>query len=174
MICSDVILYLTSDTYGSFNRATIRLLLHSFSALATLGTRQLVTAKQCRGQQRLECIQPKRGICEDGSRNADQGVAVYRYQQGLYCQSAVRLWDTMTYTSLQYSPTYPAKLVVPSRISDAVLAYSSKYRSKARIPALSYLHWANHVSQSLPARVLKLNEFASRHPSRGVVSRLSD
>ncbi|KAJ9123898.1 hypothetical protein QFC22_000687 [Naganishia vaughanmartiniae] len=45
-----------------------------------------------------------------------------------------------------YSPTYPAKLVVPSRISDAVLAYASKYRSKARIPALSYLHWANHAS----------------------------
>ncbi|KAJ9118924.1 hypothetical protein QFC24_005888 [Naganishia onofrii] len=49
-----------------------------------------------------------------------------------------------------YSPTYPAKLVVPSRISDAVLAYACKYRSKARIPALSYLHWANHVSSLAP------------------------
>lgn len=45
-----------------------------------------------------------------------------------------------------YSPTYPNKLVVPSRISDSVLAYAGKYRSKARIPALSYLHWASHVS----------------------------
>lgn len=45
-----------------------------------------------------------------------------------------------------FCPTYPSKLVVPSRISDSVLAYAAKYRSKARIPALTYLHWANHVS----------------------------
>jgi hypothetical protein len=45
-----------------------------------------------------------------------------------------------------FSPTYPSKLVVPARISDAHLTYAAKYRSKARIPALSYLHWANHVS----------------------------
>ena len=44
-----------------------------------------------------------------------------------------------------FCPTYPAKLVVPSRISDSVLAYAAKYRSKARIPALVYLHWGNHV-----------------------------
>lgn len=46
----------------------------------------------------------------------------------------------------EYSPTYPAKLVVPAKISDAVLAHAVKYRSKARIPALTYLHWANHAS----------------------------
>lgn len=45
-----------------------------------------------------------------------------------------------------FCPTYPGKLVVPSRISDSVLAYAGKYRSKGRIPALTYLHWANHVS----------------------------
>ena len=45
-----------------------------------------------------------------------------------------------------YCPTYPTKLVVPSRISDSVLSYAGKYRSKTRIPALTYLHWANHVS----------------------------
>lgn len=45
-----------------------------------------------------------------------------------------------------FCPTYPSKLVVPSRISDSVLSYAAKYRSKARIPALTYLHWANHVS----------------------------
>lgn len=37
-------------------------------------------------------------------------------------------------------------IAVPTRISDAALQYASKYRSKARIPALSYLHWANHAS----------------------------
>jgi myotubularin-related protein 6/7/8 len=36
-------------------------------------------------------------------------------------------------------------MVVPSKISDTVIAYACKYRSKGRIPALSYLHWANHV-----------------------------
>ncbi|XAO22563.1 hypothetical protein I312_101336 [Cryptococcus bacillisporus CA1280] len=45
-----------------------------------------------------------------------------------------------------FSPTYPSKLVVPSRISDSTLTYAGKYRSKARIPALTYLHWANNVS----------------------------
>jgi myotubularin-related protein 6/7/8 len=47
-----------------------------------------------------------------------------------------------------FSATYPAKLVVPSRIGDAVLQYAAKYRSKARIPALTYLHWANNVRVS--------------------------
>lgn len=44
-----------------------------------------------------------------------------------------------------FSPTYPAKMVVPSRISDSTLVYAGKYRSKGRIPALTYLHWANQV-----------------------------
>ncbi|RXK36687.1 myotubularin [Tremella mesenterica] len=45
-----------------------------------------------------------------------------------------------------FCPTYPSKLVVPSRISDSTLVYAGKYRSKARIPALTYLHWANQAS----------------------------
>ncbi|KAI7869057.1 protein-tyrosine phosphatase-like protein [Spinellus fusiger] len=43
----------------------------------------------------------------------------------------------------KYSPTYPRFLVVPTRMTDATLNYAAKYRSKARIPALSYLHWSN-------------------------------
>jgi hypothetical protein len=46
---------------------------------------------------------------------------------------------------VQFCPTYPARLAVPTRISDTTLAYAAKYRSKARIPALVYLHWANYV-----------------------------
>ncbi|KAI0072274.1 phosphatases II [Panus rudis PR-1116 ss-1] len=45
-----------------------------------------------------------------------------------------------------FSPTYPAKLVVPTRISDTTLQYAGKYRSKCRIPVLTYLHWANYGS----------------------------
>ncbi|KAJ7940390.1 protein-tyrosine phosphatase-like protein [Mycena leptocephala] len=45
-----------------------------------------------------------------------------------------------------FSPTYPSRIVVPTRISDTTLQYASKYRSKCRIPVLSYLHWANYGS----------------------------
>ncbi|KAI0780451.1 phosphatases II [Trametes elegans] len=45
-----------------------------------------------------------------------------------------------------FSPTYPARLVVPTRISDTTLQYAAKFRSKCRIPALTYLHWANYGS----------------------------
>ncbi|BEJ12617.1 hypothetical protein CspHIS471_0210770 [Cutaneotrichosporon sp. HIS471] len=61
--------------------------------------------------------------------------------------SRTRAWRfTDINRDYSFSPTYPAKLVVPTRISDSVLAYAAKYRSKARIPALSYLHWANQAS----------------------------
>jgi len=45
-----------------------------------------------------------------------------------------------------YSPTYPATLVVPSTISDNVLKYAGGFRSKVRIPALTYLHPLNNCS----------------------------
>ncbi|KAI0823554.1 phosphatases II [Trametes gibbosa] len=45
-----------------------------------------------------------------------------------------------------FSPTYPARLVVPTRISDATIQYAGKFRSKCRIPVLTYLHWANYGS----------------------------
>lgn len=61
-----------------------------------------------------------------------------------------------------FCPTYPNKLVVPSRISDSVLAYAGKYRSKGRIPALSYLHWANQVGRLNPFQDVSL---WVRHPS---------
>ncbi|KAI8991912.1 protein-tyrosine phosphatase-like protein [Mycotypha africana] len=46
----------------------------------------------------------------------------------------------------KYSPTYPRVLVVPAKISDTTLNYAAKYRSKARIPALSYVHWYNSAT----------------------------
>lgn len=42
-----------------------------------------------------------------------------------------------------FSPTYPATVVIPSTISDSVLNYGAKYRSKLRFPALSYYHSFN-------------------------------
>ncbi|KAF2150032.1 phosphatases II [Myriangium duriaei CBS 260.36] len=45
-----------------------------------------------------------------------------------------------------YSPTYPSVLVVPTTVSDNVLKHGGSYRSKARIPALTYLHPVNNCS----------------------------
>ncbi|WWC67185.1 uncharacterized protein I206_101092 [Kwoniella pini CBS 10737] len=45
-----------------------------------------------------------------------------------------------------FSSTYPNKLIIPTKISDSTLSYACKYRSKSRIPVLSYLHWANNAS----------------------------
>ncbi len=46
----------------------------------------------------------------------------------------------------QFSPTYPALLPVPSAISDNTLNYAGKYRSRVRLPVLTYLHPVNNCS----------------------------
>ncbi|KAF2400155.1 phosphatases II [Trichodelitschia bisporula] len=46
----------------------------------------------------------------------------------------------------KYSPTYPAVLAVPTAISDNVLNYAGKYRSRARIPVLTYIHPVNNCT----------------------------
>jgi hypothetical protein len=45
-----------------------------------------------------------------------------------------------------FSPTYPALLPVPSSISDNTLNYAGRYRSRVRIPVLTYLHPVNNCS----------------------------
>ncbi|KAL2261501.1 hypothetical protein VTK26DRAFT_4037 [Humicola hyalothermophila] len=45
-----------------------------------------------------------------------------------------------------FSPTYPALLVVPSKISDNTLKYAANFRSRARIPTLTYLHPVNNCT----------------------------
>ncbi|ORY82044.1 mtmr6 myotubularin related protein 6 [Protomyces lactucae-debilis] len=42
-----------------------------------------------------------------------------------------------------FSPTYPAVLAIPDCISDNVLNYGGKYRSKQRVPVLTYIHALN-------------------------------
>lgn len=54
----------------------------------------------------------------------------------------------------QYSPTYPAILVVPSSITDSTLKHGGVYRSKQRIPALTYLHSVNNCSITRSAQPL--------------------
>ena len=50
------------------------------------------------------------------------------------------------YNVVQFSQTYPALLAVPATISDNVLNYAGRYRSRARIPTLTYLHPVNDCS----------------------------
>jgi myotubularin-related protein 6/7/8 len=57
--------------------------------------------------------------------------------------------------SYQFCETYPATMAIPSAISDITLKYAGAYRSKNRIPALSYYHPINKCtitrsSQPLP------------------------
>lgn len=47
---------------------------------------------------------------------------------------------------MQFCPTYPAHLVVPAKISDNVLNYAGRYRSRSRIPVLTYLHPVNNCT----------------------------
>ncbi|OLL25056.1 Phosphoinositide 3-phosphatase [Neolecta irregularis DAH-3] len=75
-------------------------------------------------------------------------------------------------------PTYPELLVVPSKISDNTLNYGYKYRSKGRIPALTYIHTLNNCTitrSSQPLVGIKQNRsiqdeklleaiFATTHP----------
>lgn len=44
---------------------------------------------------------------------------------------------------MKYCPTYPALLPVPNSISDNVLNYAGRFRSRCRIPVLTYLHPVN-------------------------------
>lgn len=48
----------------------------------------------------------------------------------------------------QLCPTYPKDLVVPGSISDNVLTYAAKFRSKGRLPVLSYHLKLNHCTIS--------------------------
>ncbi|OAA58795.1 protein phosphatase [Cordyceps fumosorosea ARSEF 2679] len=45
-----------------------------------------------------------------------------------------------------FCDTYPAVLVVPSKISDNVLKYAKDFRSRCRIPTLSYIHPINNCT----------------------------
>jgi myotubularin-related protein 6/7/8 len=48
--------------------------------------------------------------------------------------------------SFQICKSYPKVLVVPSKISDNVIFHAAKFRTKNRIPVLSYIHRTNMVS----------------------------
>lgn len=71
-------------------------------------------------------------------------VAEFNRQGALDKASNWRI--TNVNSDYQFSPTYPALFLVPSTVSDTVLTHAAKFRSKARVPALSYFHKLNACS----------------------------
>jgi hypothetical protein len=68
-------------------------------------------------------------------------------RQGISEKSVDLGWRISTINKdYSFSPTYPALLVVPSKISDNTLKYAANFRSRARIPTLSYLHPINNCT----------------------------
>ncbi|KAI1082369.1 phosphatases II [Whalleya microplaca] len=68
-------------------------------------------------------------------------------RQGISSKSVDRGWRiSQINKDYGFSPTYPGVLVVPSKISDNVLKYAGPYRSRQRIPVLTYLHSLNNCS----------------------------
>ncbi|KAJ2974511.1 hypothetical protein NUW58_g8636 [Xylaria curta] len=68
-------------------------------------------------------------------------------RQGISTKSVDRGWRiSQINKDYAFSPTYPGLLVVPSKISDNVIKYAGPYRSRARIPVLTYLHSLNNCS----------------------------
>ena len=68
-------------------------------------------------------------------------------RQGISDKGVDRGWRiSKINTDYGFSPTYPALLPVPSTISDNTLNYAGKYRSRVRIPVLTYLHPVNNCS----------------------------
>ncbi len=62
-------------------------------------------------------------------------------RQGISEKLSDKGWRISTINKdYNFSPTYPDILVVPSKISDNVLKYAGQFRSRARIPALTYYH----------------------------------
>lgn len=76
-------------------------------------------------------------------------------RQGISEKGADRGWRISKINSdYSFSPTYPALLPVPSSISDNTLNYAGRYRSRARIPVLTYLHPVNNCSITRSAQPL--------------------
>ncbi|OWP06553.1 hypothetical protein B2J93_1194 [Marssonina coronariae] len=76
-------------------------------------------------------------------------------RQGISDKGVDRGWRiSKINTDYGFSPTYPALLPVPSTISDNTLNYAGRYRSRVRIPVLTYLHPVNNCSISRSSQPL--------------------
>jgi myotubularin-related protein 6/7/8 len=68
-------------------------------------------------------------------------------RQGISEKSSDKGWRITNINSdYSFCDTYPSLLVVPSQISDNVLKHAKGFRSRNRIPALTYLHPINNCT----------------------------
>lgn len=68
-------------------------------------------------------------------------------RQGISAKDSDKGWRiSKINVDYAFSPTYPALLPVPTTISDNTLNYAGRYRSRVRIPVLTYLHPVNNCS----------------------------
>ncbi|KAF4123253.1 myotubularin-related protein 6/7/8 [Geosmithia morbida] len=68
-------------------------------------------------------------------------------RQGISEKLPDRGWRITTINNdYSFCDTYPAFLVVPSKISDNVLKYAREFRSRNRVPVLSYIHPVNNCT----------------------------
>ncbi|MCJ1417020.1 hypothetical protein MMC32_003359 [Xylographa parallela] len=104
-------------------------------------------------------------------------------RQGISDKSVDKGWRISTInTDYGFSPTYPALLPVPTSISDNTLNYAGRYRSRVRLPILTYLHPVNNCSitrssqplvgvrqnRSIQDEKLLLAIFSTSHSSDGL------
>lgn len=75
-------------------------------------------------------------------------------RQGLHADGKSPWRMTTLNAAYSLCPTYPAHLMVPSTISDNVINYATKYRSKGRIPTLTYYHKLNSCTLTRSAQPL--------------------
>ncbi|MCJ1432202.1 hypothetical protein MMC27_001558 [Xylographa pallens] len=90
--------------------------------------------------------QPQRPEKEVNGWNVYDARKEWR-RQGISDKSVDKGWRISTInTDYGFSPTYPALLPVPTSISDNTLNYAGRYRSRVRLPILTYLHPVNNCS----------------------------
>lgn len=85
----------------------------------------------------------RQGISEKGT---DKGWRISNINVDYGVSELVEKLYNIVSNMVQFSPTYPALLVVPSAISDNTLNYAGKYRSRTRLPVLTYVHPVNNCS----------------------------
>ncbi|PKY45005.1 phosphatases II [Rhizophagus irregularis] len=81
--------------------------------------------------------------CKDGWEVYDTRKEFTR--MGVFAKSSAWRFSSIN-ENYMICPTYPYMLIVPYKISDNVLNHAAKFRSKSRIPTLSYFHHHNKAT----------------------------
>ena len=81
-------------------------------------------------------------------------ISFYSYLMNLFY--IIRVYVHHPYTPLQICDTYPSYLYMPVGVTTPILLGSARFRSRGRLPTLSYLHCSNMVSVSFLLLLLPL------------------